>query len=265
MQNQCTTCRRPVPDVAFGCKACGLALAQWLDQLAALLPELEVTISRQDRLGAGGPRAVGAEVPLPYRAEAAEKAAAVRGELTTWARVIEDATGRSAGGSTAAALARFLGEACEWARYQQAWPEFHTAMRPLTGQVLRLVDRPEDRVYLGPCRTKGESGGMCWADVLAKPGAATGTCRECKAVHNVAASREWLLRSLLDVLLTPAEIATVLRGFGDASVGYSTIAAYVADGLVVAHGTDTRGRPTYRVGDVLDVRTRLRSRKRAAA
>lgn len=257
------TCGREVPDTAYGCSACALALARWLDQLAGFLPELVVTVSRQDRLGSGGARAAGSEVPLPYRDAVADKAHAVRGELSTWARVVHDESGRFLAGDSDAALARYLGQAVEWARYRQQWPEFHAALRPLLGRVLTLIDRPQDRVYLGPCSTPvaGEPGEVCWADVLAKPGEATGRCRECGTVHDVAGSREWLLRSLMDVLLTAPDIATVLAGFGDAKVGYSTIAAYAADRLIVARGQDARGRPTYRVGDVLDVRARLRGRK----
>jgi hypothetical protein len=263
-QNRCTTCLRPVPDVAYGCPVCAAGLAQRLDHLAAVLPEIGVTVSKQDRITAGGARSPGAEIPLPYRDAAADRGRAIQGELVTWSRVVHDRTGRDLVGASGSALCRYLGEALDWARYQQFWPELHVALRPLAGRALGLIDRPADRVYLGPCRTPdADTGQPCWADVLAKPGAATGTCRECGAVHDVASSREWLLRSLMDVLLTPVEIATVLRTFGDAKIGYSTIAAYVADRLIVAHGADDRGRPTYRIGEVLEVRARLRKRTRA--
>jgi hypothetical protein len=260
MQNRCTTCPRPVPDVAYGCAYCATDLAQRLDQLAAVLPEIAVTVSRQDRMTAGGVRSAGAEVPLPYRDLVADRGRALQGELVTWARLVLAETGRPLTGTTGSALCRYLGEAVGWARYQQHWPEYYATLRPLFGRTLGLIDRPADRVYLGPCRSVLANGETCYVDVLARPGAATGTCRECGAVHDVGESREWLLASLIDVLLRPAEIATLLRGFGDSSVGYSTIAAYVASGQVLAHGEDGRGRATFRVGDVLDVRTRLRRR-----
>lgn len=263
MQQQCTTCPRPVPDTAFGCPACAADLAQRMDELAALLPELGITVAKQDVIGSKGVRSPGGEVPLPYNDDAGDRGRALQGELVTWARHVHAETGRVIPGNTGSVVARYLGQAASWARYRQEWPEFHAALRPLLGAALRLVDQPAQRAYLGPCQTKDpETGKTCWADVLAKPGAVTGKCRECGAVHDVATSRKWLLDSLVDVLLRPAEIASVLRGFGDAKVGYSTIAAYVADGLVVAHGEDGYGRPRYRVGDVLEVRARLADRTR---
>lgn len=262
-QTRCTTCSRPVPDTAFGCPHCAADLSQRLDQLAAVLPELQTTIAKQDRIGSGGARSAGAVVPLPYRDPAADRGRAIQGELVTWARVVYAESGREIAGNTGSAVARYLGAATGWARYRQSWPEFHTALRPLAGSVLRLIDQPPDRVYLGPCQTKNPATGeMCWTDVLAKPSAVSGRCVSCGAVHDVATSRAWLLDSLEDVLLRPVEIASVLRGFGDVKVGYSTIAAYVADGLIVAHGGDECGRPRYRVGDVLEVRARLRRRTR---
>lgn len=269
-QNRCTTCPRPVPDTAFGCPYCAADLARRLDELAAILPELGVTVAKQDRITSGGARAAGAEVPLPYNSGAADKGRAIQGELVTWARHVHAESGRpllrQASGS---ALARYLGQAAPWARYRQEWPEFQAALRPLAGTVLHLVDRPAERVYLGPCMvpiqvdisTLGEASGSrivdgpsCLADVYAEPGAATGRCRACRAVHDVAESRTWLLDSLEDVLARPVEIAGVLRGFGDRRVGYSTIAAYVASGRLVAHGQDGHGRDRYRIGDVLDLR-----------
>lgn len=260
-QNRCTTCPRPVPDVAYGCPHCALDLARKLDQLAAFLPELEVTISRQDQIGSGGARASGAEVPLPYRPEVAERAEAIRGELTTWARVVHDETGHVLVGDTLPAMARYIAEAVDWARYRQQWPEFHGGLRPLLGSTLGLIDRPADKVYLGPCRTVNPvTQDACWVDVLAKPGAAFGTCRECGTRHDVAKSREWLLKSLRGALARPVEIADVLRQFGDAKVGYSTIAAYAAKKLITPKGQDGHGRDLFRIGEVLDLHARLAKR-----
>lgn len=258
MQNTCTTCPRKVPDVAYGCPACAVGLARLLDQLAAFLPEIDTTVARQDRIGSGGARPAGAEVELPYRPEVAERAAAIRGELSTWARLVHEETGRYLVGDSPSALARYLAEAVDWARYRQQWSEFYGALRPLLGRTLGLIDRPADKVYLGPCRTPtGEPGQVCWADVLAVPGAAFGRCRSCGTQHNVRDSREWLLRALRNRLARPVEIAGVLRQFGDAKVGYSTIAAYAARKLIVPHGVDGHGRELYRIGDVLDLHDEL--------
>lgn len=283
MQNRCTTCPRPIPDTAYGCPDCGADLAQRLDQLAGFLPEIETTVARLDRIGSGGPRAAGAEIPLPYRPEAADKAAAIRGELTTWTRDVETESGRELRGGSSPALARYLASAVGWARYRQSWPEFHAALRPLFGSVLHLVDRPAEKVYLGPCNTRTEDGGcpvdctchagphyacsepggcgsagcgrggeLCTADVYAKPGAKLGVCRACGAEHDVAESRKWLLGMLADQLFLASELSGILQRQG-VKVGYSTITMYARQRRFLPRAQDGRMRSLYRLGDVVAV------------
>lgn len=253
MQNRCTTCPRPVPDTGFGCAACGTDLAQRLDQLSAVLPELVTTIARQDRIGSGGARPAGAEIPLPFRDGVAEKGYAIRGELTTWARVVHDETGRYLAGRTDAALAWYLGEACDWARYRPLWPEFHAALRPLYGRLLGLIDRPEEKSYLGPCNTRDEeTDAWCTADVLAERGAAWGKCRACGAEHDAVKAREWLLGMLDDQLFLLPELAGIMQRQG-VKVAYSTLTMYARQKRFLPHADDTRSRPLYRLGDVVVV------------
>lgn len=273
-QNRCTTCPRPIPDVAFGCTYCGGNLARRLDQLASLLPELETTVAKLDRIGSGGPQQAGQLVwpELPYRPAVAARRDAIGNELTTWARLVHHETGRYLVGNTLPAYTRYIGEAIGWARYyvdkvskQPIWPELHAGLRPLVGSLLGVIDLPPDRVYLGPCRTTNSATGEpCWTDVFADPDATVGRCRQCGTVHDVAKSREWLLKSLRGHLARPVEIAGALRQFGDAKVGYSTIARYVERKLLVARGQDGHGRDLFRIGDVLDLRVMLARRSAMA-
>lgn len=250
MQSTCTTCPRPVPDVAYGCLECATGLAGRMGRLAGIIHELDTTVSRQDRLGSGGPRALGAEIPLPFNDHAADLATAVHGELTTWARHVSEQTGRIApAGHPAAAAAYLLAGSVKWLRYQQVWAEAHTALMPLLGTVLRAVDRPGERQYLGPCNTEPDGGGeKCTTDVYAAPKASTGTCRTCGVTHYVDKSLEWMRDSLEDVRATPVEISGMMRRLG-VKLGYSTIASYVAGRRLTDDGS---GR--YRIGDVLDIR-----------
>lgn len=255
MQNTCSTCPRPVPDTAFGCTHCAADLAKRLDQLAGLLPELDVTIAKLDRIGSGGgPRPAGAEIALPYRPNVAERRDAIRNELTTWARMVHEETGRAFAGDTLPSHARYLTQAVDWARYRQQWAEFHAGLRPLAGSLLGVIDRPAERVYLGPCRTvDDETGETCWADVLATPGAAVGRCRQCNAVHEVAEAKGWLLKCLENHLAGTVELTGIFQRLG-VKIGYSTIARYVSRRQLLPHGQDGHGRDLFRIGDVLDLR-----------
>jgi hypothetical protein len=220
--------------------------------LAGIVHELDVTVSRQDRLGSGGARGTGAEIPLPYNPQAAERAAAVLGELTTWARHVSEQTGRSVPrGHAGAAAASVLAGSVKWLRYQQAWAEAHAALAPLLRITLRIIDRPADRVYLGPCgHTPDGETKACAEDVYAAPRAATGECRGCGVVHQVAGALQWMRDQLDDRLARPVEIVGLLRRF-DEKLSYSVITKYIRQGRLVAHGHDADGRDLYRIGDVI--------------
>ena len=267
IQNWCVTCPRAVPDVAYGCATCAAELAQLLDDLAAALPEIETTLVRQDRLTDGGPRATGAEQPLPFRADVDERGRAIQGELVTWAKHVGEETGRWPSSSTGSAVARHLAQATGWARYRQEWPEFYAALRPLLGSVLHLIDRPVPRVYVGPCGAEDpETGQVCGADVYARHGAAETVCRTCGTTYAVAECQAWMRDQLRDLLARPVEISGMLSRLG-MNVTYRRIMKYADQRQLVVHGYDTRARELYRVGDVIDlwVRNTARIETREAA
>lgn len=255
MDRTCTTCPRPVPDTAYGCIECAARLAGRMGQIAGVAAEVDTTIAKQDRIGSGGPRATGAEIPLPYNAQAAEQGAAVAGELTTWARHVQEQTGRDVPhGHPVAAAAQFLAGAMTWLRYRPEWSEAHAALSPLLKDVLRIIDIQPERRYVGPCSYDDpDTGQQCLADVYARPHAVVAVCLACGTEYDVEQCQEWMRQQLEDLLARPIEIAGIMQRLG-LKIGYSTIAAYAQKGLIAAHGHDAHLRPMYRVGDVLDVR-----------
>lgn len=170
----------------------------------------------------------------------------------------------------------------------------------------RVVDREPGRLFIGPCMADiiGSGGGcpgpdrcgcgchngygnpctfaggcglgskpirQCTEDLYAKIGETVVTCRACKAEHDVAKRRDFLLAASEDLLLHAAWIAQALSGFG-VQVKVERIWQWASRGQLLAHGVDLRGRPTYRVGDVMDLlqadveRTeRLATRRRSAS
>ena len=72
----CQGCYRPTGDGALACRSCEAALVQLLTEAPVLLAELDVTITRQDRIGgAGGGKAQA--VAFDVKASAARDALAL--------------------------------------------------------------------------------------------------------------------------------------------------------------------------------------------
>lgn len=256
----CTTCGRPVSGTEFGCITCGRQLAAQLRQLALLIPEIGITLAKLDRIGGGdGPRPDGAEAALPYRLDASERGRAIQGELVTWARAVhEDVRTQLPKNVTGSTLAQYLATATSWARGRPFWAEYHAALLPLARAASRIVDRPAERAYLGPCGAELVDGGRCYADVTAPRDAIRGRCRACGAEHDYAEARAWMLDALQDVLVTIDELRGVFAR-GGVAVGRSTLYRWIADQQLVPKGTRA-GRPTYRVGDALEVQAAAAAR-----
>ena len=84
-------------------------------------------------------------------------------------------------------------------------------------------------------------------------------CPACSTEHDAATRREWLLEAARDQLLHAGWMAAALSALLGEQVTDAQVRGYAHRGRIVAHGTDERGRPVYRVGDVLDMVERGRA------
>lgn len=121
------------------------------------------------------------------------------------------------------------------------------------GRMRSLVNGREPGRYAGPCNSVDAEGKTCGRDVEARPGSNTGTCQACGARYDVDEQQAWMRSEIEDYLARPIEISGILLRLGF-PIGYSTIAAYAAQGKIAAHGSDENGKPLFRIGDVMNIR-----------
>jgi hypothetical protein len=153
----------------------------------------------------------------------------------------------------AAVAARWLVGQLEWLRHQPEAAEAFTELRNAARELQRVVDRPRDLWYAGPCRNDLPDGGVCEVDIYAVPGTRTVRCRECKAEYDAVARRDWLLQEARDQLLHAEWIARALTALGIEDLTGSRIRNLAARGRIEQKGTNAAGDPVYKVGEVLDV------------
>ena len=281
-------CRRTVADGAPICSHCGATLAEQLQSVPDLLDDLLVTISRQDRIGAGGVAGPPDEQPAP-RLDVTRALDALVGEITTWARDLSETHGltipvpgrpaQDARLHSAARAADWLAEHVHLIRVHPAALEAHRALTAAIGTATARTDRRPPQVYRGPCE--------CGAELHAEPGAVIVTCRNraCRRTYDGRQLRESLLAQAADQLLTTAELSAALTGLSEATVKVGTIhswhhrgqlrpSRWLHDGHLVlldphlrpaGPGTQNRPRPErccrplYRVGDAAKLLDALRS------
>ncbi len=283
-QPNCERCSRPIHDQGYACDQCGTHLRRDLLRVALIAGEAAVTIAKQARIGNGG-RRTDPDVPLPVNLAAANDHDAAIGVLTTWARHVHEESGRPLptvrtepcphasctqrrrgaligpecglrlpAEHPAAVVAAWLVDQVDWIRHR---PEGSEAMDELADacQVLvRVVDRPADRVIVGQCD--------CAAYLYAVRGAAAVRCGTCGVAYDVESSRADLRRHLDERLLTAAEIATMATYLGLATDRLrcrKLINVWHDRGRILARG-QVGDDPTFRFGEVVARLTRAASR-----
>lgn len=255
----CGRCGRPVPD-AFVCASCSFKVDEALSSIGAyqgLAWDLTATLTRQDRIGDRNSGSRSAEKPLPFKENASDASQRLLTVLRYWANRIVQETGADPAPANLAPLAVWLRPRVGWLRHHQDGAKAFGAILDAVHEARRVIDRPPDLMYAGPCGAALEDG-ECVENLYAFPGAAYVTCRGCDTSWDVHERRTWLLTGLDDYLANSQQMAR-LMGYLGVTVPDSTIRYYAHKGRIAAHGKDDRSRPLYRLGDV--VRTYFETQK----
>lgn len=232
-------CDRVMPGHLTVCRACAEGLKRALDHAPSIAAELDITRTRQARLGddhARGPRH-----GLPYDERAAEAADALRHVLMRWCRAVADSERMP---DTEADMARWLASRrARLLRHPAAAEAVHDLVRAVE-RARSAIDRAPDRIYAGPCA-------RCQRDLYARLDTTIVSC-VCGAAYGIQARREWMLGEVRQMLGNASWVAAVAAVFGE-EVTPAAVRGMANRQRITARGRDIMGHPIYRVGDVLDV------------
>jgi hypothetical protein len=228
-----------------------------LGDVTSIVAELEVTLSRQAKIGSAGKSGKGwAREKLPINLGAIEAADVLTNTLTTWARDVAE-VGFLAEHSTSPtrAAARILLNHIPEIRRHPAVVELVDEISDAIRQARHAVDRPADRVYFGACysETPDEDGRLitCVEEIWASPAATEVTCRVCATEWEIAERRAWLLKRAEDMLVTVAYASTYLGEIGRITVTQDRIRGYIRREKI-AYRAPVEAR-RFRLGDLLAV------------
>ncbi len=220
--------------------------------MSAIVAELDVTLSKQARIGNAGRGGLARE-RTPINVGAMTVADDLQNTLTTWARDVgdRDAIWAANCNSSTAASWVLLGN-IDHIRRHPAVAELFDEVTDAIAQARRAVDRPADREYLSQCmvETPDDEGRMvtCLAELYARKGASSVTCKVCGITHEVVERRVAMLERARDMLFTVREAAQMLGDVGGIRVTEASIRGYVHRGRIGYH-TGT----LIRLGDLLAV------------
>jgi hypothetical protein len=213
--------------------ACTTRLERELGDVASIVAELDITLSRQAKIGSSGKSGKGwAREKLPIHVGAIEAADVLANTLTTWARDVAE-VGFLAAHSTSPtrAAARILLNHVPQIRRHPAVEELVDEIISAIRQARHTVDRPADRIYFGACysETLDEDGRTvtCLEEIWASPAATEVTCRVCSTEWEIAERRAWLLKKAEDMIVTIPDASTYLGDIGNIRVTQASIRGYV--------------------------------------
>lgn len=244
--NTCT-CGKPTRDNAYVCEDDLTLLAKALGDIPWIDEQLEITLSKQKAATSGG--GASNERPSPMHAGAFEARRNLRHTLVTWIKFCTEEQIRHSStddwpADTVVAMSRWLMWRVDGLAFNDLGSD---VVREITGSVRdahRVVDRPAERRYAGPCE--------CGRDLYHKPGAKDAKCRACARVYPAAELYEWMQDQMDGRLVTAREGATLLCRFG-IETHQRTIDKWHARKRIVSKGEDATGKRMYLFDDLMEL------------
>jgi hypothetical protein len=233
-------CDRPVAE-GLVCMRCSDRLERALGDIPALWEELDTVLTKQARYAAAEARR--GERSLPFNPEASEIGWVLRNTLATWCRLIGEERGKALPEDHPTAVARWLLNHVTWLRHHKAGAEAVEEITSAVNAVRRIVDRPAERIYAGPCKD-------CGGDMYGKPDAASVDCRPCGLSYNVTEMLEWMRAQVYGRLVTAREGVILLSRFG-LPIQQKTIDKWWERKRIADHGHDTQGKRLYLFDDLV--------------
>lgn len=229
-------------DGAQLCSGCVDQLAMRLREVPGLVDELEVTITRQAKLGArGGGGGSSSEPPLPFDVGASNARGHLRDILGGWCRDVAERSGERLPSSVDRDT---LSDASSWllghlraVAHHPAAGDLYDEVTDAIWQAVRTIDRPADTVFAGWCCTA----------LYAPEGRSMASCRECGQAYAVDDARRMLLGQLEGRRATAAEASRILGALG-VRITPARIRLWAHRGKVAADAART-----YRLGDLVTV------------
>ena len=281
---------KPIHDNAYICASCGATMSAALTHIADLFTELDITLTKQARIGSTNNAPPPIEVdpdplpknviiwgvavqPSPFHLGASEVRRAVVNVVTTWARVILEERGMDLPsipeppiGPTHPTECKH--QSCNVIRWhikdseivhaakftaEYVWWLRHRPEAPEAFKDLTLASRDLEHVIDRPAPMKYAGPcNVCRKDLYVREGAAQVECRPCGMVYDMGQRREYLLECAEDRLERAAYIARAVTDLGS-PISADRIRKWAERGRLFPHATDPHGRPLYRVGDVTEL------------
>ncbi|MEU4386783.1 hypothetical protein [Promicromonospora sp. NPDC023805] len=260
-------CQQLVPPGMVVCGWHADLLALELLGVSSLLNALEDAHAKGQRFSVGSTSTGNPdEAPVPFNRRAGDARAELLTALTTAADRIAEEREQFQAFNSDRAIGPWLARQVPFLRAHHEGAERVEYLLAVLGQAARVVDRPPDRVYLGPCvghiGVDDGSEVRCTEELYAVESRPEFTCPRCGWIYQLAERRAHLLGLTTGLQLGATDCARALAGLG-LDVTASRVRDYASRHLIEAvedkygNAVRVRGHAVYLVADVLAVVERI--------
>jgi hypothetical protein len=257
-------CGKPSPD-SYLCPTCMDQTRDDWKLTAWLWAQLEITLTRQAKLGKDQVGSRGDYRPLPWVQEASQlmndlhgivhSAVASMDKFVDWHRR-SDVGPRNPKGPTAGAIEWARSNVDVWKHHPRA-DEWLDQLHRVNQRGLVVIDYPEDQIFVGKCglvvKTGKAQSRICTVELFADPAEEIVECWGCHGKHSLEDRRADMMRRARDYVSHSGRLATLITLMG-IPMASSTIRRYASQRGLLVISVDSMGRPQYRVRDVLNIR-----------
>jgi len=262
----------PLTDNRYVCRSCTARLRGLLTDLPGLMTDLDVALAKQATFGASvGGRATANSLAFGYAASEAGYVA--RQTVLVWVDWITAVRAHRVPETWAEVGDYLANRAPNWIAQHPDGPQIVDELTAAIRHARQAIDRPAERHYVGPCDALIETLNLttygdlhpvlipvtCTQELYATGDRPTVDCPRCGTRHDVRARQDAMLEQLRDHVLNAADMARAVDGLG-VDLNADRIRQWKRRGLLTVAldntdrpRADEKGRPLYRVGDVLDI------------
>lgn len=251
----CDSCKLPnAVDHALICLACTELLRKLLVSVPDALGELDTSLTRQTRIGAGSGGRRGSERPLPYDVAASEAADVLLAQtVTRWALDVWRGTESPLKTNPPDSPVDYLLGRLDVIRFRGYAAAMLDEVQLALDNAWATVDIAADYLEAGLCD--------CGTRLVARPDQPLVECRSCARSYDVLSRRAEMVRSAENRLLQAKEVERLVDVFlriGENDrirkrIPAGSVRGWASKGDIEIQGFAADGRsPVYRVGDVFD-------------
>lgn len=265
MSAVCPVCDAP-QDAGLACHSCCGRVEEALRSVPSVVDDLGIALSKMARIGTASGGGLARE-RNPIHVGAMQAGDLLNDVLSAWALEVWAESPFPTGvtvrlGSLSAA--RIMLANIDTIRRHPKVEQLVDETTDAISQARRSVDRPADRIYVGPCWVEQQNEYneyvACMADLYARPGADAVTCRECGITHQIEDRRGELMENAEERIVTVKQASEYLGWFGGITAKQKTIGTWCNRGELPIYLGVGEGR-RIRIGDLLNLMREKDGRK----